>query len=218
MNYWKQLNHVMKYFRAEEDPKMALPKNFISGFLEVNSDLTNILEIAETDTRKGPQLENLIPLRLTCPKTPPLCDCTEKIVIPAVAGQYWLAREEASVGVVMLHPFLCQRRPSLWWICPLPHRRDPSNPSAPFLAHRRRSRHLFLYVSPSKIFRIFPLNPSAKPALHIITDRMSVSSNSSSGRKDGELSNRRTQHGGYEFVSLVHVTSITTSTHFFMIT
>ena len=35
MNYWKQLTHVLKYFRAEEDPKMALPKNFIQGFLEV---------------------------------------------------------------------------------------------------------------------------------------------------------------------------------------
>ncbi|KAI9721367.1 MAG: hypothetical protein M1828_005227 [Chrysothrix sp. TS-e1954] len=34
LNYWKQLNHVMKYFRAEEDPKARLPKNFISGFLE----------------------------------------------------------------------------------------------------------------------------------------------------------------------------------------
>ncbi|KAI9662028.1 MAG: hypothetical protein M1831_002943 [Alyxoria varia] len=34
MNYWKQLNHVMKYFRGEEDPKAHLPKNFISGFLE----------------------------------------------------------------------------------------------------------------------------------------------------------------------------------------
>ena len=35
LNYWKQLTHVLKYFRAEEDPKAQLPKNFISGFLEV---------------------------------------------------------------------------------------------------------------------------------------------------------------------------------------
>ncbi|KAF2457195.1 putative NADH-ubiquinone oxidoreductase B14 subunit [Lineolata rhizophorae] len=34
LNYWKQLSHVMKYFRAEEDPKGRLPNNFISGFLE----------------------------------------------------------------------------------------------------------------------------------------------------------------------------------------
>ncbi|KAF2262042.1 NADH dehydrogenase, alpha subcomplex, subunit 6, partial [Lojkania enalia] len=34
LNYWKQLSHVMKYFRAEEDPKARLPKNFINGFLE----------------------------------------------------------------------------------------------------------------------------------------------------------------------------------------
>jgi NADH dehydrogenase (ubiquinone) 1 alpha subcomplex subunit 6 len=35
LNYWKQLTHVMKYFRQEEDPKARFPKSFISGFLEV---------------------------------------------------------------------------------------------------------------------------------------------------------------------------------------
>ncbi|KAI9826892.1 MAG: hypothetical protein M1832_005831 [Thelocarpon impressellum] len=34
LNYWKQLSHVLKYFRAEEDPRARLPKNFIGGFLE----------------------------------------------------------------------------------------------------------------------------------------------------------------------------------------
>ncbi|KAJ9657353.1 hypothetical protein H2198_004364 [Neophaeococcomyces mojaviensis] len=34
LNYWKQLSHVMKYFRAEEDPTARLPRNFMSGFLE----------------------------------------------------------------------------------------------------------------------------------------------------------------------------------------
>ncbi|KAF3053394.1 hypothetical protein E8E11_011858 [Didymella keratinophila] len=34
LNYWKQLSHVLKYFRAEEDPKARLPANFINGFLE----------------------------------------------------------------------------------------------------------------------------------------------------------------------------------------
>jgi len=38
MNYWKQLNHVMKYFRAEEDSSAKLPQNFITGFLEVGQD------------------------------------------------------------------------------------------------------------------------------------------------------------------------------------
>ena len=37
LNYWKQLTHVLKYFRSEEDPKSALPKNFIQGFLEVSN-------------------------------------------------------------------------------------------------------------------------------------------------------------------------------------
>ncbi|KAF2143019.1 uncharacterized protein K452DRAFT_286648 [Aplosporella prunicola CBS 121167] len=34
LNYWKQLTHVLKYFRAEEDSRTKLPHNFISGFLE----------------------------------------------------------------------------------------------------------------------------------------------------------------------------------------
>ncbi|OQO04592.1 hypothetical protein B0A48_09514 [Cryoendolithus antarcticus] len=34
LNYWKQLTHVLKYFRSEEDKTAALPKNFIQGFLE----------------------------------------------------------------------------------------------------------------------------------------------------------------------------------------
>ncbi|KAB2569210.1 Complex 1 LYR protein [Lasiodiplodia theobromae] len=34
LNYWKQLSHVLKYFKVEEDPKQKLPNNFITGFLE----------------------------------------------------------------------------------------------------------------------------------------------------------------------------------------
>ncbi|GAB7322761.1 hypothetical protein MBLNU13_g05337t1 [Cladosporium sp. NU13] len=34
LNFWKQLSHVLKYFRAEEDPKATLPKSFIAGFLQ----------------------------------------------------------------------------------------------------------------------------------------------------------------------------------------
>jgi len=37
LNYWKQLTHIMKYFRQEEEPRARFPKNFMSGFLEVNS-------------------------------------------------------------------------------------------------------------------------------------------------------------------------------------
>jgi hypothetical protein len=36
LNYWKQTSHVLKYFRAEEEPKARLPSNFINGFLEVS--------------------------------------------------------------------------------------------------------------------------------------------------------------------------------------
>lgn len=37
LNYWKQLPHILKYFRAEEDPNARRPQNFMSGFLEVGS-------------------------------------------------------------------------------------------------------------------------------------------------------------------------------------
>jgi len=35
LNFWKQLSHVLKYFRTEEDPQARLPANFIEGFLQV---------------------------------------------------------------------------------------------------------------------------------------------------------------------------------------
>jgi len=41
LNYWKQLSQVMKYFRDEEDSNARLPKNFITGFLEVCGTLSD---------------------------------------------------------------------------------------------------------------------------------------------------------------------------------
>lgn len=52
LNYWKQLNHVMKYFRIEEDPKARLPHNFISGFLEVCNCCLYSLYTTEQDTNR----------------------------------------------------------------------------------------------------------------------------------------------------------------------
>lgn len=43
LNYWKQLSHVMKYFKAEENPNARLPQNFMQGFLEVTTLLQNDL-------------------------------------------------------------------------------------------------------------------------------------------------------------------------------
>ncbi|KAK5119999.1 hypothetical protein LTR85_007075 [Meristemomyces frigidus] len=37
LNYWKQLTHVLKYFRTEEDPTSRLPKSFIEGFLQARN-------------------------------------------------------------------------------------------------------------------------------------------------------------------------------------
>ncbi|MCJ1354355.1 MAG: hypothetical protein MMC33_004343 [Icmadophila ericetorum] len=37
MNYWKQLPHILKYFREKEDPTAQLPRNFMGAFLEVQT-------------------------------------------------------------------------------------------------------------------------------------------------------------------------------------
>ena len=60
LNFWKQLTHVLKYFRAEEDPKAALPKNFIQGFLEVRTPCQKIVcqLLVLTQISSGTQLEN----------------------------------------------------------------------------------------------------------------------------------------------------------------
>jgi len=34
MNYWKQIPHIMKYFRPEEDPRARVSSNFMNNFLE----------------------------------------------------------------------------------------------------------------------------------------------------------------------------------------
>lgn len=47
LNFWKQSTHVMKYFRVDEDENAKLPKNFISGFLEVR--IANAVEERERD-------------------------------------------------------------------------------------------------------------------------------------------------------------------------
>ncbi|KAF1823131.1 NADH dehydrogenase, alpha subcomplex, subunit 6 [Dissoconium aciculare CBS 342.82] len=34
LNYWKQLTHVLKYFRADQTTETQLPKTFMQGFIE----------------------------------------------------------------------------------------------------------------------------------------------------------------------------------------
>ncbi|KAI6714971.1 hypothetical protein PZA11_002796 [Diplocarpon coronariae] len=41
LNYWKQLPHILKYFRAEEEPNARRPANFMSGFLEASLSYPN---------------------------------------------------------------------------------------------------------------------------------------------------------------------------------
>lgn len=56
LNYWKQLTHVLKYFRAEEDPKARLPKTFIQSFIEVCENVT--LRPSRLANRNLPQGRN----------------------------------------------------------------------------------------------------------------------------------------------------------------
>ena len=41
LNFWKQIPHVMKYFRETENPTAGLPQNFMQSFLEVSCILNN---------------------------------------------------------------------------------------------------------------------------------------------------------------------------------
>lgn len=56
MNYWKQVSHVLKYWRAEEDPNAKLPTNFMSGFLEVRTPYSRVFVQLLTST--GAQLDS----------------------------------------------------------------------------------------------------------------------------------------------------------------
>lgn len=65
LNYWKQLSHVMKYFRAEEDPEQTrLPNGFVAGFLEVSRAISLAHKIIKTN-RPGPEL-NYLYLKRSC--------------------------------------------------------------------------------------------------------------------------------------------------------
>jgi NADH dehydrogenase (ubiquinone) 1 alpha subcomplex subunit 6 len=70
LNFWKQLSHVLKYFRAEEEPKARLPANFINGFLEVRdrTRLTPAMSYAQVLTiHAGTQLSGHHSLELSQP-------------------------------------------------------------------------------------------------------------------------------------------------------
>ena len=56
LNFWKQSTHVMKYFRIEEDENARLPKNFISGFLEVRSSVDPFLKCVRLTFVPGKKL------------------------------------------------------------------------------------------------------------------------------------------------------------------
>lgn len=59
LNYWKQLSHVLKYFKVEEEPKHKLPNNFVSGFLEVSrSDISQVAEKTNDSSIVGSQLDS----------------------------------------------------------------------------------------------------------------------------------------------------------------
>lgn len=59
LNYWKQISHVMKYFRAEEDPRAKVPDGFMSNFLEVRSSIVEDLFSEILTHTPGKELDSL---------------------------------------------------------------------------------------------------------------------------------------------------------------
>ncbi len=55
LNYWKQVPHVLKYFRADEEPTAQRPKDFMDGFLQVSS-LRYLHSRSSANPNLGPQL------------------------------------------------------------------------------------------------------------------------------------------------------------------
>ena len=53
LNFWKQINHVMKFFREEETPDARLPANFMQGFLEVGTTNIHLTELRVADSPLG---------------------------------------------------------------------------------------------------------------------------------------------------------------------
>jgi len=56
LNYWKQIPHVMKYFRETENPTARLPQDFMQGFLEVGLDSVHTRENESDHLSSGAQL------------------------------------------------------------------------------------------------------------------------------------------------------------------
>lgn len=51
MNFWKQSNHIMSYFKEENfRGEQRLPSNFMSGFLEVRSHVPALSQIVSVLT------------------------------------------------------------------------------------------------------------------------------------------------------------------------
>ena len=56
LNFWKQIPHVMKFFREEENPDARLPANFMQGFLEVSTTSIHLPQLRMADSPLGAQL------------------------------------------------------------------------------------------------------------------------------------------------------------------
>ena len=53
LNFWKQIPHVMKFFREEENLDAKLPANFMQGFLEVCTTNIHLHELRVADKSPG---------------------------------------------------------------------------------------------------------------------------------------------------------------------
>ena len=56
LNFWKQIPHVMKFFREEENPDARLPADFMQGFLEVATTYIYLRVLRLADSPLGAQL------------------------------------------------------------------------------------------------------------------------------------------------------------------
>ena len=75
LNYWKQLNHVLKYFREDENPTAKLPQGFMQSFLEVSRE-DFMDEVGNADDPVGEELRMIDLLAFSASMISKSCDIT----------------------------------------------------------------------------------------------------------------------------------------------
>lgn len=101
LNYWKQIPHVMKYFREEENPTARLPQDFMQSFLEVGVNFLHARNLM-SDLRYRGAIDHFHSIRvykqILQTLTPCQCTCYATLVVIESRSRVLLCVEVVSGG------------------------------------------------------------------------------------------------------------------------